>query len=318
MTLTKQGRFPSYAVGACMLAALGGCGDDNVSSNRNGPREDQESRDDQGSYRATLTAVNGSVAGNPTGTAAFNVQGDIVTATVNMNGTPVNITHMQHINSLSACPTASNDTNKDGFVDVIEGGASYGPTLVPLDGDLESQSGGMDMFPMADQNGNYAYSRSASLSRILADLLDTDGDLADTIIKLSPGDLVNFAGRTVVIYGVPETTVTLPASVQTISGATRHATLPIACGKIERISASASAMTAEALMQQQQQQQQQNQQQQQDQQQQDDLQQSDTSTGETPDDNSGTPTEDSTGDATTQLPQTTVPTEFDETAELEE
>lgn len=151
-----------------------------------------------------------------------------------MIGTPASITHVQHIHSLSACPTMARDVNADGFLDVVEGVPDYGPILIPLDGDLNSQAGGTATNPMANRSGVYSYSETASLARMLADLQAPDVDTTDVVIKLQPGEDLNLAGKHFVVHGVPAST-NLPDSVASIHGLPGEATLPIACGTITRV-----------------------------------------------------------------------------------
>jgi hypothetical protein len=182
-----------------------------------------------------MSPLNTSVSGNPSGTARIAILGDEMVVNVDMDGVPARITHLQHIHAGSACPTAADDTNGDGFVDVVEGIPRYGAILVPLDGNLESQAGGRSTSPSADGDGSYNYLRRGSFSRFLADLQAPDENPADAVIKLQPGEALNLAGRHVIIHGVPADS-NLPETVQTIEGAPAHATLPIACGVIERAS----------------------------------------------------------------------------------
>jgi hypothetical protein len=224
-----------YVLCGSMLMFVAACGsddDDDGGGVGNIPQEQQQ--EDQGIYRATLGPLNGSVAGSPSGTATFTIIGDEVVANVDMEGVPADITHAQHVHLADSCPTAAADTNGDGFVDVLEGVPAYGPILVPLDGDIESQSAGMNGFPSADSDGSYNWTETGSLSRMLEDLRAEDENPEDATAKLPEGEQLNLAGRHVVIHGVPQST-TLPDSVATIGDLPAHATLPIACGVIERV-----------------------------------------------------------------------------------
>jgi Cu/Zn superoxide dismutase len=176
---------------------------------------------------ATLTAMNGEGA---TGTATISLTGDQFVARVVMTGTDTSLVHRQHIHAAAACPTAAADTNSDGFIDVLEGLPFYGAILVPLDGDISSQSAGATTFPSADSNGEYIYADTASFATMLDDLTDADPDPNDPIVKLTSSDL-DVDSRTVVIHGVADTT-TLPATVLSLPGLTPQQSLPVACGTI--------------------------------------------------------------------------------------
>jgi hypothetical protein len=153
---------------------------------------------------------------------------------MDLAGTPAQITHLQHIHSADACPTAGQDANGDGFIDVLEGIPSYGAILVPLDGNLNTQSDGAMTNPRSNEAGAYRYTRRATLSRMLSDLQAPDTAPDDPIVKLQEGELLNLEGRTVIIHGVPAS-ANLPATIGTIPGLAPDATLPIACGTISRI-----------------------------------------------------------------------------------
>jgi hypothetical protein len=235
-------RLTPIVMGACVLA-LASCGKVNHGpSDSGGGVQQQQAQPIEGTYHADLTVLNSKVAGNPTGTADISIQGDNVVVKVMMNGTPMNITHVQHIHTASACPPASADVNKDTYIDVVEGLPFYGPILIPLDGDLSSQAAGSTIFPMADASGSYTYNQSTSLARMLADLHAPDLDLTDAIVKLAPGEDLNLAGRHVIIHGVPAST-NLPSTVATLHGLPNYATLPIACGPITRVTTTGGTAT---------------------------------------------------------------------------
>ncbi len=234
MSIKKRSRLEKMiptilSVGA--LALMVSCAGDTGDGSSEAPQQQQQ--EDEGVYSASLTTLNSSVAGASAGTAKIAVVGDKMAVTIQMNGVPVRISHLQHIHSGSACPTAAADTNADGFVDVVEGVPSYGPILIPLDGDLRSQAGGMNSSPVASSTGTYTYFRTVSITDMLTDLRAPDTDDADAVAKLAPGEELNLAGRHIVIHGVPAST-TLPATVQSIKDIPAQATLPIACGVIER------------------------------------------------------------------------------------
>lgn len=210
------------------------CGNDD-DDNNDTPQRQQEDQS-VGIFRANLTTLNSNVTGNSTtGTALFRIEGDEIEVLMNVNGAPKSITHIQHIHTGTACPTASADTNGDGFVDVVEGVPAYGPILVNLDGDLNSFAASSSSFPTSNSAGTYVYREKATLSRLLADLRTEDTDTTDAIVKLQPGEELNLGQRHVVVHGVPSS-ANLPATVQSLGTIPSSATLPIACGTITRLS----------------------------------------------------------------------------------
>ena len=178
---------------------------------------------------SSLVSLNGESA---TGTVTFSLTGDEFVARVELEGADPGVTHSQHVHAAAACPTvAAADTNSDGFIDVLEGMPSYGGILVPLDGDVSAQAAGSASYPSSDANGDYIYADTVSFTAFMTDLLATDPDPTDAIVKLATNSL-NIEARTVVVLGVADTT-TLPATVATLPGLTAQQSLPIACGTID-------------------------------------------------------------------------------------
>ena len=177
---------------------------------------------------SSLVSLNGETA---TGTVTFSLTVDEFIARVELEGADPDMTHSQHVHASAACPTAAADTNSDSFIDVLEGMPSYGGILVPLDGDVSAQAAGSATFPSADANGDYIYADTVSFTAFMTDLLATDPDPTDAIVKLATNSL-NIEARTVVVLGVADTT-TLPATVATLPGLTAQQSLPIACGTID-------------------------------------------------------------------------------------
>lgn len=211
-------RVLSCALALGSVALLGACddifGDDD---------------DDREVFRAVLQPLNAQVGGNVVGTATFVIDDGQLTASVEATGLDP-VLHPQHIHAANQCPTAAADANNDGFIDVVEGVPSYGPILVPLDGDLSSQPAGQpDGFP---QGQTIDYTESVSLSALLADLRAPDPDPNDPVAKLGANEELNLEGRHVVVHGVMED---LPNTVASIGGLPAKVTLPVACGTIVRV-----------------------------------------------------------------------------------
>ncbi|HKJ87432.1 MAG TPA: hypothetical protein VKA48_02895 [Gammaproteobacteria bacterium] len=89
-------------------------------------------------YSANLQPLNGS---GVTGTANLNLQGSDLQVKINASGLEPNKVHQQHIHGLfdnqnnpknSTVPSASADTDGDGYVELQEGASSYGPVILPL------------------------------------------------------------------------------------------------------------------------------------------------------------------------------------------
>lgn len=225
---------------ASAMLTLVACGN-KESSNKNQlqSKSEQARQGEHGKYRAVLTTLNSSVSGDPSGHAEIWVEGDEIKVQVEMNNLrPRAEGHPQHIHTATECPTMAADVNNDGFVDVIEGVPTYGPILVPLDGDISAQAAQREDYPIPTSVGKagfgYLYQETASLSRLLADLRAPDENPDDAVVKLENGEELDLDGRHIVIHGVPDS-VNLPDSVATLGTEPREETLPIACGKIVRV-----------------------------------------------------------------------------------
>ena len=113
---------------------------------------------------ATLSELNGS---GTSGTVTATVRNKkIRNIEVHAMGLTPDAPHAQHIHfgaqALHECPTAEQDTNKDGRLTTVEGVPAYGPVAVSLTttGDTSPASVlAVDRFPVAKQ-GMYHYSRS--------------------------------------------------------------------------------------------------------------------------------------------------------------
>lgn len=122
-------------------------------------------------YRASLNSLNDS---GVEGIAKIQVQGGTFTVQVNAQGHVPGQVHPQHIHakadgSESTCPTASADADGDGLVSVGEGGPSYGPVFVPLDGSLGTAEGlgEIPTFPNpGNQGGAITYRQEIDLGEL--------------------------------------------------------------------------------------------------------------------------------------------------------
>ena len=176
------------------------------------PEEDTQTA---GHFKAGLSTLNGHVEGNRTvGDAKFSIREGKLFVEVSVHGSPVDITHIQHLHSGSKCPDSEADANDDGFIDIQEGMSSFGQDLLKLDSDLTNQLDGTDTFPTADGMGSYLYSQSAELDEVL-----TEGQL-------------ELEGKTIVVHGISED-INLPDTVEGLEGMPVHRSLPIACGVIK-------------------------------------------------------------------------------------
>lgn len=180
-------------------------------------------------YEAQLSALNSEITGSETtGTARFVVNGNTVSVTIEVEGAPANVEHWQHFHGFAngddaQCPTADQDENGDGIIDLIETEAVAGTTMVPFNAAPAEMDIPTDTYPVADEEGNYSYEAEINLE-----------DLAKVFGEAFDGENIDLEKRVLFIHGVAEDTK-LPESVQSLGPIPAQTTLPIACGKINKV-----------------------------------------------------------------------------------
>lgn len=180
-------------------------------------------------YVAKLEPMNATPTHHETtGTAKFEVHGDKLTITVTVKGAAPNMIHWQHFHGFKTdaaaeCASQAADTNSDGFVDLIETEPASGTTMVPFDDKPAAMDVAHGAYPKTDAHGNYKYRKVVSLKALTA-----------AFAKAFDGQKLDLDKRVVLIHGVPADTK-LAATVQSLGPIPAHVTLPIACGKIERL-----------------------------------------------------------------------------------
>ena len=182
-------------------------------------------------YVAHLQPVNAKTSGTQTaGEARFSIRGDKLTVTIKVKGAQPDLVHWQHFhgfkdNKAASCPGASADVNGDGVIDIVETEPASGTTMVPFD----ANPAGMDVahgdYPKASATGTYKYHATVSLKALDAAFHKAFGDSS-----------LDLDRRVVMIHGVSAQTK-LPASVASLGTIPASVTLPIACGRIERVTA---------------------------------------------------------------------------------
>lgn len=219
------------------LVLLSGC---NSGSSGGSPQKSNQDAittqvkdDSKAMYLAVLKPLNESVD-VVSGSVAIDIDGDFMVANVRVNGSSPNTIHAQSIHLSHFCPNELADENLDGYIDVKEIEPYTSSVLIPLDGDLNSQSALNDMYPFTDAWGAYIYSVTNSYQNMMDDLYQEDENAFDGIAKLKKGVPLNLTDKVVVIYGVADSYV-LPDSVASIEGYSANQTLPIACGAFVRL-----------------------------------------------------------------------------------
>lgn len=216
------------------LTACGGGGAGKGSGSSDGePR--QFETEAEGMYVAQMTAINNGVGGAISGSLSINKDGSRMIAYMRMNGGQPGVVHQQRVHVGTSCPTAANDTNGDGYVDVNEAFAHAGKILFPLDADISGQERGSSIWPAGDMYGYYHWERATSFERFISDLREPDLNEENDFAKIGPDGALNLDGRVVMIHGAAET-ANLPPTVGTRGRLQNFQVMPIACGVINKVS----------------------------------------------------------------------------------
>lgn len=145
-------------------------------------------------YRADLIDLNGFGASGKVNLTLDDVAKTLAVR-VQASGLDPDVTHVQHIhgvknadgsNGNSVTPTAAQDTDGDGFIELLEGAATYGPIILSLRDDTVPGLGGFPTAPGGEINFSYTY-----------DLLTTSAYSGSFGI----GDLLDLTDREIVIHG---------------------------------------------------------------------------------------------------------------------
>ncbi len=216
--------FLSFGLAVIFIAAVSCSGSQNNNQDNSGSQENLKVI-----YEAHLSALNSNVTGmQPNGNARFVIADDTMTVTIDMNQVPPNMQHWQHFHgfkndSLASCPPQSADKNGDSIIDVIETEPFSGTTMVPFNGMPAHMDVGSDTYPEAGADSAYHYETKIPMDQLKAGFAKAFGD---TLLDLDK--------RVLYIHGVPSNTK-LPSSVASIADIPTQITLPIACGKIEKV-----------------------------------------------------------------------------------
>lgn len=180
-------------------------------------------------YIAHLAPMNVAVVGGKTtGEARFEIRGVDLVIDIKVRGAPPDITHWQHFHGFkdgraATCPDPSADKNGDGIVDLIETEPASGTTMVPFDDAPAKMDVAHGIYPKASADGSYTYHEVVPLKDLRASFAKAFGTRRIALDK-----------RVVYIHGVPADT-RLPTTVASLGPIPAHVTLPIACGRIERV-----------------------------------------------------------------------------------
>lgn len=185
-------------------------------------------------YLAQFTTLNPQVNGTLSGSVTMYKKDDKVVAYTRLFAGPPEMWHMQNIYTGSRCPEQKDDLNMDGYLDINETAKVVKNIIIPLDGDINTQLDGLNLFPLADIYGSYFYEKEGRYSTMLKDLKAADPDPTDNIVKLGKNEKLNFEGKVVLLQGASKD-FAFPESVGTYGEVPVFKSLPIACGVIKKI-----------------------------------------------------------------------------------
>ncbi len=183
-----------------------------------------------GNYTAQLYPVNINLHAPSAGKASMTRTGDELIARVKLEVGSKGANYRQAIYWGNRCPGVESDTNKDGWIDMTEMESGLGDVIIPLDGNIDSQSMGTGQYPNGfSGRGGYFYKKTASFSRFFEDLKSPDENTHDRVMKLGDNSGFTFLGKVILVQGTTED-YNIPDSVSSYYGLSRIRSLPIACG----------------------------------------------------------------------------------------
>jgi len=182
------------------------------------------------SYKAHLTALNVDRIGSAAeGDATFTIVGETLEVHIKMVGVPDTIEHWEHFhgfpNAINAtCITPDMDANNDGYLDLLETEPMSGTTMVPFNDKPEEMDIPTHTYPHATAKGDFEYTKTVPLAQ-----------LSRNFGRVYKGGTIDLDKRVIYVHGVPNNSG-LPHTVGSLGPVPSHVTLPIACGKIIKIS----------------------------------------------------------------------------------
>lgn len=182
-------------------------------------------------YQAVLTPLNSS---GVSGLASLSLDGNFLTVHITASGLTPDQPHPQHIHGMfdsngnvanSTVPTIAQDTDGDGFVEVAEGLATYGPVILNFD-----SPSGSSAFPTAP-GGFLDFTETYDISDLALLFDPLSGQ------RFTTSDLFPLENREIVLHGLTLTDLTgLGAGDGEANGTAGYkALLPVAAGEITRV-----------------------------------------------------------------------------------
>ncbi|MCZ7595859.1 MAG: hypothetical protein M5U16_13900 [Hyphomicrobium sp.] len=180
-------------------------------------------------YVAKLAPLNAEKIGiSASGSADLRVADGKLTVSIDLAGLTPGLMHLQHFHGFpdgkdAACPTAKEDANGDGYIDLIETEAVAGTTMLPFHEHPATLEIPNNTYPVADDKGAASYSHSDSVE-----------ELEKALKEKLKAPVLDLAKRVIFVHGVASD-ARLPQSVKSLPGVPAQVTIPVACGKIEAV-----------------------------------------------------------------------------------
>lgn len=216
MTLIT-GKSSALAMAACLACGLSA----------------QQTQADE-TYSVVLTELNNS---GVSGTGSLTLVGDDLTVQITAIGLEPDMPHPMHIHGAfdsgdnpidSTSPTLAQDSDGDGFIEVGEGAATYGPVLVPL---TMPAGGDFNDFPTAP-GGTITFTETYDLTNV-----------STFAAGFEWADVMPLVLREIVIHGMTTTALDGVGTGGEVDGTAGYkAVLPVASGEIVPEPASAALL----------------------------------------------------------------------------
>jgi hypothetical protein len=178
-------------------------------------------------YVAKLVPLNADKIGtSASGTADLQVADGKLTVAIDLEGLTPSLMHLQHFHGFpdgkdASCPTVKEDTNGDGYVDLLETEPVAGTTMLPFHAHPATLEIPNDTYPVADGKGVASYRHT-----------DQVDELEKALKDKFKAPVLDLAKRVIFVHGVAGD-AKLPESVKSLPGVPAQVTIPVACGKIE-------------------------------------------------------------------------------------
>lgn len=213
--------------------------DESVGQNntRDNDSADQSNRGSAQVFAAALQGLNidANDGKEADGMAVVVIEDGNITIWMRVDGLAGDSEHRAMIYTGDTCPDPEqDDRNNDGTIDITEVIPTLGAVLIPIDTNLAEQMAGNA--PKSNSSGLLVYQSQASYDALLADLQQPDPNPRDPVIKLTQGQTLDLEGLVLVVHGVgTDRTGRVPDTANTLLGLPATATLPVACGTLQRV-----------------------------------------------------------------------------------